>query len=110
MITLIFCCGQAVAHGGVGMEGDKCIINIGFLKAHFSGYQLSNKSSVEFCEDAPQVAHSIFVVEYLHDFLKEMQVDFRIVKDINDVTSKIDTAKEYEIPLFTPDDFSKKYL
>lgn len=36
--------------------------------------------------------------------------DFVIVKDIDDVTSKIDTAKEYKIPLFTPDDFSKKYL
>ena len=36
--------------------------------------------------------------------------DFVIVKDKDDVTSKIDTAKEYNIPLFTPDEFSKKYL
>ncbi|PHS73795.1 MAG: hypothetical protein COB22_00905 [Cycloclasticus sp.] len=85
IISLIFCCEQAVAHGGVGMEDDLCIIKIGFLKAHFTGYQQTDNGSEEFCEDAPKVADSIFVVEYLHDFLKQMQVDFRIVRDINGV-------------------------
>jgi hypothetical protein len=85
ILSLLFCCGHAVAHGGVGMEDDMCIIKIGFLKAHFTGYQQTDNGSEEFCEDAPKVADSIFVVEYLHDFLKQMQVDFRIVRDINSV-------------------------
>ena len=74
----------ANAHGGVGMEDDMCVINIGFLKAHFTGYQPKTYGTQEFCEDIPEVANSVFVIDYLHDFLKEMQVDFRIIKDVND--------------------------
>ncbi len=73
----------AYAHGGVGMEDDMCVINIGFLKAHFTGYQPKSYGTEEFCEDIPEVASSIFVIDYLHDFLKEMQVDFRIIRDVN---------------------------
>ncbi len=77
-------CQDATAHGGVGMEDDACVIKIGLLKAHFTGYQPKSYGSQEFCEDIPEVANSVFVIDYLHDFLKEMQVDFRIIKDVND--------------------------
>jgi hypothetical protein len=73
------------AHGGVGMEDDMCVISIGFLKAHFTGYQPLSNGTEEFCEDIPEIAESIFVIEYLHDFLKEMQVDFRIIRDVNEI-------------------------
>ncbi len=76
-------CLDATAHGGVGMEDDMCVINIGFLKAHFTGYQPTTYGTQEFCEDIPEVASSVFVIDYLHDFLKEMQVDFRIIRDVN---------------------------
>ncbi len=76
-------CQDATAHGGVGMEDDVCVIKIGFLKAHFTGYQPKSYGTEEFCEDIPEVASSIFVIDYLHDFLKEMQVDFRIIRDVN---------------------------
>ena len=71
-----------MAHGGVGMEDDKCVITIGFLKAHFSGYQLTPSGSQEFCEDIPNVASSIFVIDFQHDYLKELLVDFRIINDL----------------------------
>ena len=74
---------QVAAHGGVGMENDQCVIKIGFLKAHFFGYQRVSDDTQEFCEDAPAVTESIFVIEYLHDYLKEMRVDFRIISDVN---------------------------
>jgi hypothetical protein len=83
--SLIVWCQGASGHGGVGMEDDKCVIKIGFLTAHFTGYQPLNNGTQEFCEDIPEVADSIFVIEYLHDFLKEMQVDFRIIKDVNEI-------------------------
>lgn len=76
-------CQDATAHGGVGMEDDVCVIKIGFLKAHFTGYQPKSYGTEEFCEDIPEVASSVFVIDYLHDFLKEMQVDFRIIRDVN---------------------------
>ena len=72
-------------HGGVAFEEDLCVINIGFLQAHFTLYQPSISGSEEFCEDIPEVAESIFVLDYLHDFLREMPVDFRIIKDVNNI-------------------------
>lgn len=74
----------ALAHGGVLIEHDVCVIKIGFLKAHFSGYQPASRGAKEFCEDIPDVGESVFVLDYLHDFLKEMPVDFRIIEDVQD--------------------------
>lgn len=86
LLVILLCWStHAGAHGGVGMEDDMCVIKIGFLKAHFIGYQQTDDGAEEFCEDAPKVADSIFVIEYLHNFLKQMQVDFRIIKDVNDM-------------------------
>jgi len=75
----------AFAHGGVLMEEDSCVIRIGFLKAHFTGYQPGASGNEEFCEDIPRVAKSIFVLDYLHDYMREMPIDFRIIEDVNDL-------------------------
>ncbi|MCB1647989.1 MAG: hypothetical protein H7A05_05285 [Pseudomonadales bacterium] len=75
---------QAQAHGGVAFEDDLCVINIGFLKAHFTIYQPQHSGSEEFCEDIPAVSDTMFVMEYQHDFLRQMPVDFRIIRDEQD--------------------------
>lgn len=85
LACLLVWCQKVIAHGGVAMEDDICVIKIGFLKAHFTGYQPQSSGSEEFCEDIPEVAKSIFVIDYLHDYLKEMQVDFRILRDVNNL-------------------------
>jgi hypothetical protein len=73
---------QVSAHGGVVFEDDICIIEIGFLTAHFTIYQPETSASQEFCEDVPDVTDTIFVLDYLHDSMKEMPVDFRIIRDV----------------------------
>lgn len=75
----------AHAHGGVAFEDDLCVINIEFLRAHFTVYQPETRETEEYCEDIPDVARSVFVMEYLHDLLTEMPVDFRIIRDVNDI-------------------------
>jgi hypothetical protein len=75
----------ALGHGGVVLDEDLCVINIGFLTAHFTVYQPETRENQEYCEDIPDVSNSMFVMEYLHDFLTQMPVDFRIVRDVNDV-------------------------
>ena len=75
---------QVLAHGGVAFDDDVCKLSIGFLEAHFTVYQPLSSASEEFCEDIPDVTKSVFVMDYLHDFLKEMSVDFRIIKDTRD--------------------------
>jgi hypothetical protein len=83
IFSLALCNAVVFAHGGVAFEEDNCVINIGFLKAHFTSYQPNARGNKEFCEDIPDVAESVFVIDYLHDFLNQIQVDFRIIEDVN---------------------------
>jgi hypothetical protein len=73
-----------LAHGGVVMEVDQCVIDIGLFRAHFTIYQPQTRASEEFCEDVPDLGETIFVMDYLHDSLRRMPVDFRIIRDVND--------------------------
>lgn len=76
---------QAAGHGGVAFEDDLCVISIDFMQAHFTVFQPETSESTEYCEDIPNVTRSVFVMEYLHDLLTEMVLDFRIVRDVNGV-------------------------
>ncbi len=83
------CClltsGIANGHGGVAFEDDLCVISIDFLQAHFTVFQPETRQDEEFCEDIPDLGNAIFVMEYLHALLSEMSLDFRIVRDVNEV-------------------------
>lgn len=87
-VCLLFCCGlvlfseNVVAHGGVVEEDDICVIKVNFLRAHFKVYQPETSGLEQYCEDLPAAADSIFVMEYQHDALSEMAVDFRIIRDV----------------------------
>jgi hypothetical protein len=72
----------AHAHGGVVEEADVCIIKISYLKAHFKIYQPLTNGHKEYCEDLPDATQSIFVMEYLHDELRQVPVDFRIIRNV----------------------------
>lgn len=75
----------AWAHGGVFLEDDVCVIQVGYLKAHFTVFQPRTRQHREFCEDLPDVAETVFVLEYLHDGLASMPIEFRIIKDVTDL-------------------------
>ncbi len=72
----------AHGHGGVVQEDDVCVIQIGFLKAHFTVYQPRTRQHRELCEDLPDATETVFVMEYLHSGLATMPVDFRIIQDV----------------------------
>jgi hypothetical protein len=76
---------RAFAHGGVVLEEDVCVIKMGFLSAHFTIYQPETRASEEFCEDVPDVTETVFVMEYLHSSLRDMPLDFRIIRDVTDI-------------------------
>lgn len=75
----------AHGHGGVSMEDDVCVIKLGELKAHFTGYQPEYRATQEFCEDIPVVGKSIFVLDFISNELRDMYIDFRIIKDVNNI-------------------------
>ncbi len=73
---------NAAAHGGVVAEDDLCVIKINYLRAHFKIYQPAATGHEQYCEDLPIAAESVFVMEYQHDSLSEMPIDFRIIRDV----------------------------
>ena len=83
-LALCLCGAQqsAHAHGGVVLEEDLCVINIGYLKAHFKIYLPRERQRQEFCEDIPATGESLFVMEYLHPGLDEASIDFRVIRNV----------------------------
>lgn len=73
---------NAIAHGGVVQEDDLCVIKVSYLRAHFKVYQPRASGHEQFCEDLPVASESVFVMEYLHDALATMPIDFRIIRDV----------------------------
>lgn len=72
----------SAAHGGVVQEEDLCVIKVDYLRAHFKIYQPRTTAHEQFCEDLPLASESVFVMEYQHDALASMPIDFRIIRDV----------------------------
>lgn len=72
----------AFGHGGVVEEDDICVIKVNYLRAHFKIYQPRVSGHEQFCEDLPVATESVFVMEFMHDALQTMPIDFRIIRDV----------------------------
>lgn len=84
LMLLVALPSAALAGGGVVMEGDKCTMHIDFYSARFTAYQPETQGNQEFCEDLPDIGLTIFTLDYLHPSLKEVPVDFRIIRNTTD--------------------------
>lgn len=82
--VLLGACPEARAHGSVS-DGDICEIKIGFYSAHFAIYQPQTRQHEEYCEDIPDATETVFVIRYLHDVMREVPVDFRIIRDVENL-------------------------
>ena len=78
----------AQAHGGVSMEDDQCIMKIGPLRAHFTGYQPEKRATQEFCEDIPETGRAIIVIDYVSPTLRNQTVEFRVLKDSRNLQAR----------------------
>ncbi len=82
LLALVFT-HAASGHGGVSVEDDTCVMNIGGMRAHFTGYQPEARATQEFCEDIPELGKAIIVVDFIERRLRGMDVEFRVLKDVN---------------------------
>jgi len=73
---------DALAGGGLVIEDDMCLIRIDFYSAHFTAYQPNSSGNTQFCQDFPDTGETIIVLDYLHQSLKEVPVDFRIIRNV----------------------------
>lgn len=78
----------AGAHGGVSMEDDNCIMKIGTMTAHFTGYQPEKRATQEFCEEIPDLGRAIIVIDYISAPLRQQEVEFRVLKDVKNLKSR----------------------
>lgn len=90
LIGLVALLTAAVAsgHGGVSMEDDNCVMKIGAMRAHFTGYQPEKRATQEFCEDIPELGRAIIVVDYVTAALREQEVEFRVLKDVKNLKAR----------------------
>ena len=82
MLVLALHCDSAWAGGGLVLRDDVCILQIGFYEAHFTAYQPQARGNQEFCKVLPDIDETLFVLDYMHSSLKEVPVDFRIIRDV----------------------------
>lgn len=82
LLLLILVPGTVFSHGGVVEEEDLCVIKVSYLRGHFKIYQPLTDGHTEYCEDLPNATESVFVMEYLHDSLRQAAIDFRIIRDV----------------------------
>jgi hypothetical protein len=96
---------QLWAHGGVMNEGNECKLRVGPYVMNFSGYQPENKVSKQFCDDMPTVGNSIIVLDFIDRKLRDMTVNFRVIK-ANDAAlgteedGKVNEAELAQTPFF----------
>ncbi len=81
-VLAVLPCSGVLAGGGLVVEGDKCIIWIDFYSAHFTAYQPTSSGNEQFCQQLPGTGATIFVLDYLHQSLKDVPVSFRIIRDV----------------------------
>ncbi|MDM4771498.1 hypothetical protein [Solimonas sp. SE-A11] len=88
MLSMLVHSASAQAHGGVSMEDDRCIMKIGPLRAHFTGYQPEKRATQEFCEDIPETGRAIIVIDYVSPVLRNQTVEFRVLRDSKNLQAR----------------------
>jgi hypothetical protein len=82
---LLLSSARLLAAGAVVGEPGSCMIEIGIYSAHFTIYQPDTRDNEEFCEDLPDIGNTLFVLNYLHGSMKSVPVEFRIIRDIDEL-------------------------
>lgn len=90
----------AMAHGGLSMDQDKCVLRVGSYFMHFAGYQPSSSGATEFCEDIPEAGQTVVTIDAIDDVLRTMPLQVRIVRDTG--ASPTESPREADTVLYLP--------
>lgn len=91
LLMLMFAVGMSsktYAHGGVSVDDDGCVMSIGPYRAHFTGYQPELRATQEFCEDIPEVAPAIIVLDFIDNVLRKQDMSFYLLRDVKGLGKK----------------------
>ena len=62
LLAMVLSASAAQAHGGVGMQDNRCVLRIGPDIMFFTGYQPQN-SRDEFCDDIPTTGQMVVALD-----------------------------------------------
>jgi hypothetical protein len=80
-VALLLVNTPAMAHGGGGIEVDKCVITIGSYRMHFTAYEPETIGGEELCWDLPMVGNAILVFDLVERALRDRPVEVRVVEE-----------------------------
>jgi hypothetical protein len=80
LVAVLYNPGKAVAHGGVAMEVDPCVRQVGERAVHFNAYQPQYGPNGQFCTDIPQEGDTFLVVDLVDPALRSELVGMRVTK------------------------------
>lgn len=80
LLAALFANTAVYAHGGVSIEFDTCVLQIGSYRMHLTGYQPETSGGEEFCEDIPATGNAIIVLDYVDDALRGMMTGVRVIE------------------------------
>jgi hypothetical protein len=69
-----------LAHGGLSIEEDKCVLRVGAHIIHFTGYQPQETDTQEFCEDIPKTGKTIVALDYVDPNMRTVPVAVKILR------------------------------
>jgi hypothetical protein len=80
LLAMVLSASAAHAHGGVGMQDNRCVLRIGPDIMFFTGYQPQN-SRDEFCDDIPTTGQTVVALDMQDSELRDMLTEIRLIKD-----------------------------
>jgi hypothetical protein len=86
-LALALAAPRAEARGALGYDQEMCVLKVGPDFLYFSGYQFA-ASPRKFCEDVPDVGETTLVIDLAQDELRQMKLDFRILRDVGETPAE----------------------
>jgi len=83
LLVLVGAAEKAHARGALTLNQDVCLLYIGPDYAYFSAYD-PQKPRKRYCEEAPRTGVTVFAIDFAQSEMREMKVDFRILRDIGE--------------------------
>jgi hypothetical protein len=80
LLATVLLTSAAYAHGGVGMQDNRCVLRVGPDLMFFTGYQPQN-SRDEFCDDIPSIGQTVVALDMQDTELRNMLTEIRLIKD-----------------------------
>jgi hypothetical protein len=80
LAAMVLTVAAAHAHGGVGMQDNRCVLRIGPDIMFFTGYQ-PQFSRDEFCDDIPSTGQMVVTLDMQESELRDMLTEIRLIKD-----------------------------